>query len=106
MRHAPSAPEQVLWAVLRKRQLGASFRRQVVLLGRYIVDFYAAKERLIVEVDGQLFHAQRAQADKGRDAALRRAGFSVLRLDAQLVLQELPVAVARVQERLRELQQG
>jgi very-short-patch-repair endonuclease len=57
------------------------FRRQVVLLDRYIVDFYAPSLRLVVEVDGG-YHRLRKTADARRDRELRRAGYTVLRVRA------------------------
>jgi very-short-patch-repair endonuclease len=75
----------------------------VPVLGRFIVDLLAAEVRLVVEVDGG-YHAQRARADARRDRALGRAGYRVLRLEAELVMGDLDAAVARVAgevERLR-----
>jgi very-short-patch-repair endonuclease len=70
-----------------------------VLVGRYIVDFVAPAARLVVEIDGS-FHAGRARTDARRDAALVSAGYRVLRLEAQLVVRALPVAVARIRAAL------
>jgi very-short-patch-repair endonuclease len=88
----------LLWQALRARQLGVTFRRQV-LIGRYIVDFAAPARRLVVEVDGS-FHESRHQADARRDAALASAGYRVLRLEARLVLTELAAAVERIRAAL------
>lgn len=77
-----------------RQQLGVSFRRQVVV-GEYIVDFLAPAARLVVEVDGG-YHRSRGHADARRDAALGRAGYRVLRLEAELVLTDLPAAVVTV----------
>jgi very-short-patch-repair endonuclease len=52
MRHAPTESETRLFGALRAGQLGVSFRRQVPLLGRFIVDLIAPAVRLVVEVDG------------------------------------------------------
>lgn len=102
MRHAATPSESALWSALAERKLGVVFRRQVVLLcGRVIADFFAAEVGLVVEVDGP-YHARRRAADEHRDRKLRRAGYRVLRLDAELVLRELPVAVERVREALHE----
>jgi very-short-patch-repair endonuclease len=49
MRHLPTESEAALWRLIKGRQLGVSFKRQVPLLG-YIVDFYASEAKLIVEV--------------------------------------------------------
>lgn len=66
---------------LRGRKLGVMFRRQVVLLDRYIVDFYAPSLRLFVEVDGR-YHRLRKNADARRDRELRRARSTVVRVRA------------------------
>jgi very-short-patch-repair endonuclease len=57
------------------------------------------RRRLVIEVDGP-YHARRQNADARRDEVLRRMGYHVLRLDAELVERELGVAIARVREAL------
>jgi len=99
MRFGPSEPEAALWRAIRGRRLGVSFRRQVPLLGRYIADFYAPEVRLVVEVDGA-WHSRRERADARRDEKLRRAGYRVLRLAAELVRYALPVALERIRQAL------
>jgi len=100
MRQSPSEPERVLWRALRASQLGAQFRRQVVVAG-FIVDFFAPAARLVVEVDGT-HHARQRGADRRRDARLARLGIRVLRLEARLVLADLEAATARVAAALRD----
>ena len=92
--HATAAKSR-LWESIRARKLGVAFRRQVVLGQRHIVDFFAREVGLAREIDGG-YHARRAKADARRDAALRRLGCRVLRLEAELVMRELPEAVARI----------
>jgi hypothetical protein len=46
------------------------------------------------------YHARRRGADEQRDRTLRRLGYRVLRLEAELVLQDLTAAVAQVQPEL------
>ncbi len=55
--------------------------------------------KLIVEVDGP-YHARRVAADARRTRVLARLGYRVLRLDAEVVLRQVPVAVAAVREAL------
>lgn len=100
MRHALTASEALLWSRLGAKQLGVTFRRQVVL-GRFIVDFFASEARLVVEVDGA-YHERRRAADERRDTALRRMGYRVVRVEAEIVVRELPEAVERVREALGE----
>lgn len=67
MREAGTPSERALWQLLRAGQLGVHFRRQVSLLGCYIVDFYCPAAKLVVEVDGP-YHADptRLRADARR----------------------------------------
>ena len=75
------------------------FRRQVPLLGRFIADFLAPARRLVVEVDGA-YHVERARADATRDAVLARAGYRVLRFEAQLVVCKIEAVVACIRAEL------
>ena len=68
MRSAPTSSEQLLWSELRASRLGVTFKRQVPLLGRFIVDFFAPVARLVIEVDGA-WHESRLRADERRDVA-------------------------------------
>jgi very-short-patch-repair endonuclease len=104
MRQAPIDSERRLWhCALRCRGLGVEFRRQVVIADQFIVDFLAPAQRLVVEVDGSAYHAHRRGADARRDEKLRRLGYRVLRLDAELVHHRLPEAVDRIRSALCEL---
>jgi very-short-patch-repair endonuclease len=99
MRHHPTPPEAALWRQLSGRRLdGIAFKRQVPI-GPFIADFLAPRHRLIVEVDGA-HHTQRVTADARRDGKLRRWGYRVLRLDAELVLRDTPEVLRRVREAL------
>src|SRR5439155_19137746 len=93
--------EERLWQALAGRRLGCRFRRQV-LLGPFIVDFFAPSVGLVVEVDGGVHReANRAASDRLRDEWLARQGYRVLRVQAELVEQQLGEAVARVRAALR-----
>jgi very-short-patch-repair endonuclease len=99
MRAQPTLSEMRLWAAIGgSRLLGVSFRRQVVV-GEDIVDFLAPARHLVVEVDGA-YHARRPRAEARRDAALEALGYRVLHLPVELVMQNLPDALARIAEAL------
>ena len=98
MRAQPTQSEQKLWLAIRSGQLGVPFRRQYPI-GRFIVDFVALKARLVVEVDGP-YHLRKRAADARRDRKLARLGYRVLRLEAELVVSELQVAVGRIRRAL------
>ncbi|HVZ30984.1 MAG TPA: DUF559 domain-containing protein [Polyangiaceae bacterium] len=106
-RHRASlnTPEQRLGRALAAGKLGVYFRRQVVLADRYIVDFLAPVLCLVVEVDGRC-HEGRRTADARRDEKLRRLGYRVLRVEAELVMRNLPAAVALVKQAVEQLLRG
>ncbi len=81
--------EQLLWSRLRRKQvLGVQFYRQKPLAS-FIVDFYSAAARLVIELDGsQHFEAEHQANDKERDQALVAMGLLVLRFNNRQVLQE------------------
>ena len=56
------------------------FSRQKVL-GRYIVDFYSAEAKLVIELDGsQHYEGDNPEKDAARTAFLEGYGLSVLRI--------------------------
>ncbi len=79
--------ERLFWSrVRRKRVLDIPFYRQKPI-ANFIVDFYAPKIKLVVEIDGaQHFEPEHLQRDKARDAVLEGLGLQVLRFDNQAVL--------------------
>lgn len=80
LRSNMTGAERRLWSVLRKRQVGVKFRRQVPI-GPYVVDFLCHEARLIVEMDGWSHGSAVQQSrDVARDVYLRRVGFRVLRI--------------------------
>jgi len=99
MRASPTSTEQLLWQRIRGRRLGVLFRRQVPLLGRFIADFLAPAQRLVIEVDGA-YHGEREGADARRDAALERAGYRVVRIEASLVISDIDSALSVIRAAL------
>ncbi|SFL06349.1 endonuclease domain-containing protein [Lysobacter sp. cf310] len=95
--------EQRLWLRLRRRQIqGVRFYRQKPLAS-YVVDFYAAAVRLVVEVDGgQHFEREAWAADRRREAVLRTMGLRVLRFDNRQVLLETEAVMATIWEAVAE----
>jgi len=79
--------ESLLWRRLRGKQIkGHQFYRQRPI-EKYIVDFYSASAKLVVEVDGgQHCHGEGMEKDKDRDAHLTAQGLRVLRFSDHDVL--------------------
>ena len=86
--------ELSLWRRLRGKQLGGvQFYRQKAI-GNYIVDFYAPKAKLVIEIDGsQHLEAPHVEKDRERDEHLGRLGLTVLRINGRQVLKETEAVV-------------
>ena len=92
LRRDMSLPEVLLWQQLRL-QSDVKFRRQHPL-GPYVLDFYCAKAKVAVELDG-IAHdmGDRPERDLARDAWLAQQSVEALRIPAADVLAS-PVGVA------------
>ena len=81
--------EYALWSRLRNKQLlDIPFYRQKPM-GAHIMDLYAPKAKLVIEIDGsQPLQGDHLQKDRRRDEYLASLGLKVLRFDSREVLKE------------------
>ena len=79
LRKNSTLSEVLLWAELRKKQLGVQFHRQVPILD-YIVDFYCHEMKLAIEVNG-ISHEYKVAYDKKRVSRLQSESINVLIFD-------------------------
>ncbi len=101
-RKNPTPAEAVLWRALRGSRLeGLRFLRQKAF-GRYVVDFYCAEARLVVELDGSVHDTPEARTyDAQRTAELEARGLKVVRFRNEEVLSDLPRVLEMVRQYLR-----
>jgi very-short-patch-repair endonuclease len=94
--------ERLLWQRIRRKQiLETQFFRQRAIKN-FIVDFYAPKARLVVELDGgQHFEDENLKKDKVRDAYLRKMGLLILRFDNNQVMTELECVLEEIYRVIR-----
>ena len=79
LRREMTKEERHLWYDFL-RTYPVRFSRQKVL-GRYIVDFYSAKAKLVIELDGsQHYGAEQVAKDAERTAFLNGDGLQVIRI--------------------------
>ena len=90
LRRSSTEAEKILWEEIRNRKLNdLKFNRQHSI-GDYIVDFYCASKRLIVELDGEVHNAEdQIEKDKFRDQNLTEMNFRVIRISNSKVLNEI-----------------
>lgn len=87
MRSDQTSAEQVLWARVRKNQLGFKFRRQYPLY-QFIVDFYCSEAKLIIEVDGPIHNRNRIH-DQVRDDYLLQRGYVTIRFTNSMIMTDI-----------------
>jgi very-short-patch-repair endonuclease len=95
-----SGTERRVWYRLRRKGIGAKFRRQYPI-GPYFADFVCLSARLVVEVDGA-GHEDVAR-DHRKAAYLVDHGFDVIRIPASETDQNLDGAIETIWIRLQEL---
>jgi very-short-patch-repair endonuclease len=95
LRRELTPAEKKLWTRLRNGQVnGLQFRRQHAV-GTYIVDFYCAKAKLVIEVDGDS-HAEQIEYDQARTEYLNERGYHVIRFTNREVFNHLEAVVQQI----------
>ena len=88
LRNNQTSHEILVWNILRRKKLsGYKFLRQHPIfysirndwVDFYIADFYCAKLKLIIEVDGKIHESQK-EYDNERDSKLLEKGIYVFRI--------------------------
>ncbi|UGU16743.1 endonuclease domain-containing protein [Sinomicrobium kalidii] len=94
--------EAYLWKHLKARKLeGKRFTRQHSI-ENYIVDFYCAEVRLIIELDGEVHdNSQTEEYDEKRTEQLNKLGYIVLRIENKMVFEYLPSVLQEIKEHLK-----
>ena len=97
-----SAESRVWNAIRGRRLLGLKFRRQHPIR-QFVVDFYCAEHRLIIEVEGKIHSTDAGIArDRERTAILQGWGHTVLRLRNEDVEHErLEMLISSITRRSR-----
>ena len=84
LRQEATRAEDFLWQHIRNRKLNQlKFKRQHSI-GNYIVDFYCASKRLVIEVDGEVHTlSDQIEKDKSRDQNFKEMDFKILRFQTK-----------------------
>tara|TARA_B100001059_G_scaffold177513_1_gene178077 strand:+ start:222 stop:668 length:447 start_codon:yes stop_codon:yes gene_type:complete len=99
LRQSLTPAEAYLWTKLKARQFNnIRFNRQHSI-GYYIVDFYCAEHKLIIELDGEIHNLpEQVEKDKIRTKYLEQLGFTVLRFENKMVFDFLPSVFMAIKE--------
>ena len=94
--------EAFLWNFLKARKLeGKRFTRQHSI-GNYIVDFYCASEKLIIELDGEVhLNSTAEEKDLKRTEYLEGLGFKVIRFENKMVFDFLTSVLKEITDNFK-----
>ena len=95
--------EAFLWKHLKARKLeGRRFTKQHSI-GSFIVDFYCAAEKLIVELDGaghMTFNG--IEYDENRTNYLENLGYTVIRFENKMVFDNFPSVMMEIKDNFKK----
>ena len=102
LRNNQTDAEVLLWSRIRRKQiLGVQFNRQKPI-DRYIVDFYSASTKLVIELDGiQHYEIDAIEYDFERTKMLESFGLKVMRFDNSLIFSELDNVISIIYDEVK-----
>ncbi len=102
LRNNGTSAEAFLWRYLsRSQQEGRKFRRQHSI-GNYIVDFYCPREKLIIELDGEVHNNTNVEEkDLIRTNYIESLGFTVIRFENKIVFNHLSSVLKEIKDNFR-----
>ncbi|WP_108423743.1 endonuclease domain-containing protein [Flagellimonas amoyensis] len=103
LRNNATPAEAFLWRHLKAKKLcGRRFNRQHSIKN-YIVDFYCAAEKLVIELDGAVHQSPKAQEyDKKRTEILNELGYTVIRFENKMVFENLESVLSEISEHFKQ----
>ncbi len=104
LRRYETEAEKRLWSMLSRNQmLGLQFRRQHPI-NRFIVDFYSAKIKLVIEVDGNIHDIPENKVyDIGRSQILNDFGITVIRFSNDQIIDDIKNVIEIIKETVKQL---
>jgi very-short-patch-repair endonuclease len=97
-----SKAEKFIWkAALSRNQLGVKFKRQRPI-DKFIVDFFCASLRLIIEIDGSS-HLNTSEYDHYRQNKLEKLGYTFLRFSEGEVMNQFDSVYERLERAVYSL---
>lgn len=102
LRKSLTPAEAYLWKHIKSRQFeDRRFNRQHSIKN-YIVDFYCAKEKLIIELDGEVHNNVFAQEkDEERTKILNELGYTVIRFENKMVFENLASVFMEIKDNFK-----
>ena len=111
LRKNQTRTEEILWSLIRRKNLGVKFRRQYPIIFYegderhcFIADFVCLEKKLILELDG-LIHDSKKEYDSMRTSIVNQLGFKVVRFDNEQVNKNVEKVLDIIKDHLSSLPQ-
>jgi len=103
LRKNQTKAEEVFWEKVRNRRFnGCKITRQHPIKFNYydtkrffIADFYCAKEKLVIEIDGKT-HEKQKEYDEYRTYLLNNLGYRVIRFNNKEIFKNMPSVLIKL----------
>jgi very-short-patch-repair endonuclease len=104
LRRYENEAKKVLWSKLSRNQmLRLQFRRQHPI-NNFIVDYYCAKIKLVIEVDGNIHELPENKIyDIGRNQILNDFGITVIRFSNDQIIYDIKNVIKSIEETVKQL---
>ena len=101
LRREMTPHERKLWYMFLRKYPVKFYKQKII--ERYIVDFYCAPAKLVIELDGsQHYEEAGIESDKMRDERLNELGFKVLRFSNREVDREFDAVCDLIDRTVKE----
>ena len=101
LRNNPTYSEKVIWQSLRKKQIhGVRFLRQYSV-NYFVLDFYAPKIKLAIEIDGSS-HIGKEAYDEARQKYIESFNIKVIRFTDEQVFGNVNKVIEEIENIVRE----
>lgn len=103
LREHMTCGEIKLWEYLRQKPFNTKFRRQHPI-SKYVLDFYAHKLRLSIEIDGKYHQeSEQMERDESRTDFLKSIGITEIRFSEQEVVTHLKDVIEIIESHIKSL---
>ena len=103
LRKEMTKEERRLWYYCLRERPEKFYRQRII--GNYIVDFYCAKLKLAIELDGSQHYEEESMAyDASRTAHLNSLGIEVIRFANNDVMQRFDAVCEAIEYKIREIE--
>ncbi|WP_055442241.1 endonuclease domain-containing protein [Lacinutrix himadriensis] len=102
LRQKLTPAEAYLWNVLKARKFKNKRFTKQHSIGNYIVDFYWAEHKLIIELDGEIHNnALQIEKDNERTKYLENLSYKVIRFENKMVFDNLSSILMEIENNFK-----